>query len=553
MYKYLFKTKNQFTILIVLTVIFSFLNVSYSQILKLVTLFATNKINISFFSVIIITILYLAVSLFFSYYTAFFKSRYQFRISEQIKNDIFKKTNHISSHELNDANLLSKILNQVDILRTDYFMNIMFVLMLITDLFFALFFAIRINPWMTLIIILLSIPGILLPIVTKNKLKNLRQPVLNKLDFFTKTTANFLDGLDDIKRFMAFGPFYKHFQKNNNDLTIAQINENKVTRFIGAVTRTFSNLIYLGTWVFGSFFVSKKIITLPDLIAFSQLSIYITYPLNEASDTMSELIGSLRVSEEVSTFLNLKELKDSKTKLKNNLVFFENVDLKLDNKVILDDANLELDLSKKNILVGASGAGKTTITKLISHQIKQNSGEIIVFGNDSNIITDHFINHHIGQLTQKQYFFDGTLEENINFYSKEISSEKITDVMQKLGLGKLLSDKQGLQQEIDAKNIKFSGGEQVRIGLARLLVRDYKYLFIDEVSSGLDPKTTSEIEKILLNLNIGYIYITHKINLNFLNQNDQVFILTDKKIVQGSSKNRNIKLKLQELGFNLKK
>lgn len=529
MLHYLFKSKSRFIILVLATLVFSLANVSYSQVLKFITLFAENKVDVHYQTVIFVVIGWLIISAFLSYWTAFYKAKYQFNMTEDIRNDIFDKAGKVDAADL-PKNGVSMLINQVNMLEQDYYMNIMFMMMLVSDFLFAMFFAVRINLLMTIVIIFLALPGVLLPFFTAGILKKLREPVLRKLDAFTAVVSNYFAGIETIRKFQAFPQFSTRFASKNGQFTAARIDEDQTRRIISALSRTFSNLIYLGTWVVGAFLVAQKTISLADLVAFAQLSTYITYPMNQASDTITELVGSNKVAEEVKAFLDRPEYRQKKGALENPIQLHD-VSYKVNGRVILSDISLKIDMTHKYVIVGQSGAGKSVLTDLIFGNKKASQGSVTFAGVNVNIISPNTIDQSVGFLNQHVYFFIGTVRDNITVMNNQITDRAIIKTARLLNLDRVINSTT-LDARLDPESLPFSGGETRRIGLLRLLLRNYQFLVLDELVSGIDPKSADEIETIVQDLSIGYLYITHRFNAQLFEQATDVIVVKDGHVAQ---------------------
>ena len=186
-------------------------------------------------------------------------------------------------------------------------------------------------------------------------------------------------------------------------------------------------------------------------------------------------------------------------------------------KVVINDVSATLEAGKCNLIIGSSGSGKTVLMKCMVGLFTPDSGEILYSGKDFNHINDDDkkeIRKQIGMLFQGSALFDSlTVEQNIMFpldmFTKSTLAEKqkrVDEVLDRVNLS-------GVNKKFPAE---LSGGMKKRVGIARAIVLNPKYLFCDEPNSGLDPQTSLVIDKLIQEItkefNITTIVNTHDMN-----------------------------------------
>ncbi|MGF7230694.1 ABC transporter ATP-binding protein [Arachidicoccus sp.] len=199
------------------------------------------------------------------------------------------------------------------------------------------------------------------------------------------------------------------------------------------------------------------------------------------------------------------------------MIELKNIKKSFDGKPIIKGVSMVLDAGKCNLIIGASGSGKTVLTKCIVGLFEPDEGEI--FFEDENILQldkkeRKELRQKIGMLFQGSALFDSmTVEQNVMFpldmFSKMSNSEKRKRVNEVLARVNLTDSNKKLPAEI-------SGGMKKRVGIARAIVLNPKYLFCDEPNSGLDPQTSLLIDKLIKEITIEYemttVVITHDMN-----------------------------------------
>jgi|TARA_B110000263_G_scaffold210713_1_gene193368 phospholipid/cholesterol/gamma-HCH transport system ATP-binding protein len=233
------------------------------------------------------------------------------------------------------------------------------------------------------------------------------------------------------------------------------------------------------------------------------------------------------------------------------MIEIKNISKSFDNKQVLFDISGKFVKGKTNLIIGASGTGKSVLLKCLVGLLKPDIGEVLFDGRDftngdKNLLTD--IRRDIGMLFQGSALFDSkNVEENIKFPLDVLSelpeNEKIEKVNHCLKLVGLENINKKMPSEI-------SGGMKKRVGIARAIVNDSKYLFCDEPNSGLDPLTAIKIDDLILELtrklDTTTIVVTHDMNSVIEIGEYIMFLHNGKKIWEGDNKNI-LKSKIKEL------
>jgi phospholipid/cholesterol/gamma-HCH transport system ATP-binding protein len=199
------------------------------------------------------------------------------------------------------------------------------------------------------------------------------------------------------------------------------------------------------------------------------------------------------------------------------MIEIKHISKQFDTKIILDDISAQFKPGMCNLIIGASGSGKTVLTKCIVDLIQADQGEVIFDGKSLTSMNKEDrkdLRNSIGMLFQGNALFDSlTVEENVKFpldmFSKLNPKEKLEKVNSILARVNL----EGVNNKYPAE---LSGGMKKRVALARAVVMEPKYLFCDEPNSGLDPQTSMVIDKLIEELtkeyNITTIVVTHDMN-----------------------------------------
>ena len=223
------------------------------------------------------------------------------------------------------------------------------------------------------------------------------------------------------------------------------------------------------------------------------------------------------------------------------MIELKNIKKSFGDKLILDDISAMLDAGKCNLIIGASGSGKTVLTKCMVDLFQPDEGEIIYDGKDITKMENDerkTLRQQIGMLFQGSALFDSmTVEQNIMFPLDMFTSlsvaekkKRVDEVLEKVNLT-------GANKKSPSE---ISGGMKKRVGIARAIVLNPKYLFCDEPNSGLDPQTSLLIDKLIKDITIEYnittIVVTHDMNSVMEIGDHIVYMHQGKKQWEGSNK-----------------
>jgi phospholipid/cholesterol/gamma-HCH transport system ATP-binding protein len=215
------------------------------------------------------------------------------------------------------------------------------------------------------------------------------------------------------------------------------------------------------------------------------------------------------------------------------MIEFRNIGKRFGDKVVLDDVSHTMQTGKTNLIIGSSGSGKTVLQKCLVGLIEPDSGQVLYDGKDFSEMTPDerkLLRQQIGMLFQGSALFDSlTVEDNVKFpldmFTKNSPAQKLKRVNEVLERVNLSGSNKKFPSEL-------SGGMKKRVGIARAIVLNPKYLFCDEPNSGLDPQTSMLIDKLISDITLEYkmttVVNTHDMN-SVMEIGDNIIYLKDGK------------------------
>ncbi|ABX27147.1 ATP-binding cassette domain-containing protein [Lactobacillus helveticus] len=512
---------------VILSCILAGISVSNALILKLIMDFSTNKTErMSYLLLVLVVIGYILINAVF-YYFQQYNSDYLAKKSVFLyRNIIFKRIvqsslSHYTKKDLGEY--ISLMTSQMDKLEQNYFVSIYWGSYLLIQFVIACIVAFFMNPFMALIAIILSIPNVFIPIVFKKILERTTLATINSTNTFISKITDYLKGFVDWKINGNGQLISKLENKASKQLLSNQKEEVKANNIATVFNNSFSNVLYLGTWLVGAFFIINKNLTVGSIVAFSQLITNISFPIYSFSDLFSQIMSGRKLFQQIENQFPENEDDDALVSVGPfKDIQFKDVKVNLKDNKTISFKHLKFTNGKKYLIEGPSGSGKTTIFRLITKQLIDYQGTITFNGTNLQDINNQSLFDQIAYLPQDGHIFNTSLLNNLTLYSQDYEQQNLVDVLKFVGLEKWATSEY-LNMSIDSK--KVSGGEAKRIELARLLLQKKQILVLDEFSSGIDESMLKMIEGRLFKLPVTILYISHVVNDDLLQKADDLITL----------------------------
>ena len=317
-------------------------------------------------------------------------------------------------------------------------------------------------------------------------------------------------------------------EKENVKQTLITLSEMETTQF---KYYTFQNLVMfwtgplkavglIGPFVIGLVMKQNSITT---LIAMMSASTYLINPLQQILEAIASIQSSQVIKDKLLTFGSESEIPSKGLHIHTlEEIQLKNVTKSYDNQEIFRDVTVTFSLSQHNLIVGDSGIGKTTLFRLISGQDKAYSGKIIFKSIDGRELTPNLDN--IAIIHQNPYVFHTSVRHNLTLY-QDYSDSLLISTLKKVGLWEACCHQ--LDYELTGDN--FSGGQIIKLEIARAILREKQVLLADEMMASLDEASSKEISNVLKQLPNSIIEIAHHYNLE---DYDVVYRIENKSIVR---------------------
>lgn len=392
---------------------------------------------------------------------------------------------------------------------------------------------IYIDPSMLLFVCIAAAAPLVLPRIQEKHLKSSRADFSKKSEEYVGNTTEILNGYEIIHGFGV----QRLFQKKNEEKTSAAANsEYKFQKSINysiTLSSFLSNGLFFLVLMFGMFLVFEGRITVGYMIAAVNLSNFIITPCQVISQSYARVKASCKIRGKIENMMNPEEQEEieeaekhfSKMEVKQVQFAYENTKDK-----ILQDITFTCEKNEKIALLGESGSGKSTLAKILCGNITEYSGDILYYDGEKQVLNQKAGCKWIGYVSQNPYIFHDTIRNNICLY-EAYPEEEIRHVLKQVGLVEAVEElEQGLDTVISENVKNLSGGQLQRIALARLVIRKYDLIIVDEITFSLDPETTDAIMKLLLDLDGMVVVITHDTFGEYMERFDKVYEIREGKL-----------------------
>ena len=468
-----------------------------------------------------------------------------FRILAKLRVQVFEKIIPLSPGVLNryrNSDLLNRLVSDVDTLDSLY---LRLIAPFITAIFVILAMCIGLSFVNTPLALGLGISLLLLVFVIPTVFYQLGKKFGDKLvhsrALYRTQFLEFIQAQAELLLFNAEDKLKDNMAKTEANWQADQQKEANLSGFSTALSLFLNGLIIAAMLWFSSqaeFGNDEYRMAFIALFTFAALASFeILMPLGSAFLHIGQVIAS---AERVTDIIEQQPLVTFNGKAEfdqNATTLIEAKDLSFtyperQNRA-LENLNLTIQKGKKVAILGKTGSGKSTLLQLLVRNYDANQGQLFLAGKPIADYAEDTLRSQFCFLTQRVHVFSDTLRQNLQFASAvNISDEKMIEVLNQVGLGKLLEKEQGLDIWLGDGGRPLSGGEQRRLGLARILLNDAPILLLDEPTEGLDRETERQILRLILAHaeNKTLIMVTHR--LTAIEQFDELCVIDEAKLIE---------------------
>ena len=485
--------------------------------------------------------LYLASAL-FSFIQGFVMTGISNDVTYNLRKDISKKINRLPMNYFEsrtNGEILSRVTNDVDTLQMSLNQSMTQLITSVTTLIGVFIMMLSINVWMTLAaLLILPVSMLIINKVMKHSQKyfQAQQDYLGRVN--GQIEENF-GGHDVVRVFNKEQDVLTEFERDNGKLYESAWKSQFFSGMMMPIMQFVGNLGYVMVALLGGVFAIRGTIEVGDIQSFFQYIRNFTQPIQQIAQVTNLLQSSAAASERVFEFLEEPEEElqpenpDSIEGLEGN-VQFEHVKFGYNpDKIIVNDFSADVHDGQKIAIVGPTGAGKTTMVKLLMRFYDVNGGSIKVDGHDVRNFNRSNLREMFGMVLQDTWLFSGTIMENIRYGRLDATDEEVIAAAKAAHIHNFIMQQPGgYQMVLDEETSNVSQGQKQLLTIARAILADNKILILDEATSSVDTRTEMQIQKAMDNLMKGRTSFVIAHRLSTIKDADLILVMKDGDIIE---------------------
>ena len=482
------------------------------------------------------------ISAIFSFVQGFLMTNVAQKITYKVRNDIAVKINKLPMKYFDkktNGEVLSIITNDIDTLSMNLNQSITHIITAVCTIIGILVMMFSISWQMTFIsLVILPIAGILVTFIVKKSQKyfNKQQDYLGHVN---GQVEEIYGGLNIVKVFNAEEKVTKDFEKANDELYHSGWKAQFLSGLMHPVMNFISNVGYVAVAVAGGYLAIQGTITVGNIQSFIQYNRQFTQPINQLAQISNMLQAMMAAAERIFEFLEEPEEEVTAkgnidtSKLKGN-VEFKHVKFGYDpEKTIIKDFNAKVQEGQKIAIVGPTGAGKTTMVKLLMRFYDVTDGEIDVDGHNVKDFDRGELRKMFGMVLQDTWLFGGTVEENIKYSKEDATDTEVVEAAKAAHVHHFIKTlPNGYHSMINEESTNISAGQKQLLTIARVILADPKILILDEATSSIDTRTEIQIQSAMDNLMKGRTSFIIAHRLSTIKNADLILVMNHGDIVE---------------------
>ena len=482
------------------------------------------------------------ISAIFSFVQGFTMTGIAQKLTYRIRNDIVSKINRLPMNYFDKktyGEVLSVITNDIDTLGMNLNQSITQIITAICTIIGILIMMFSISGQMTLIsLVILPVAGFVVRIIVGKSQKYFSKQQ-EYLGHVNGQVEEIYGGLTVVKAFNAEDKVVKEFDKANDELYHSAWRSQFLSGLMHPVMNFISNIGYVGVAVAGGYLAINGTITVGNIQSFIQYNKQFTQPINQIAQISSMLQSMVAAAERVFEFLEQpEEVNTAKgnidtSTLKGN-VEFKNVKFGYNpDKTIIKDFSTKVKEGQKIAIVGPTGAGKTTMVKLLMRFYDVTDGEILVDGHNIKDFDRGELRKMFGMVLQDTWLFGGTVKDNIKYSKEDATDDEVIQAAKAAHVHHYIKTlPNGYNSMINEESSNISAGQKQLLTIARVILADPKILILDEATSSIDTRTEIQIQAAMDNLMKGRTSFVIAHRLSTIKNSDLILVMNQGDIVE---------------------
>ena len=482
------------------------------------------------------------ISAIFSFIQGLVMTRVAQKLTYTMRNNLIKKINTLPMNYFDkktNGEVLSIITNDIDTLGMNLNQSITQIITAICTLVGIVIMMISISWQMTLIsLIVMPIGAFLVKIIVGKSQKYFKMQQ-DYLGHVNGQVEEIFSGLTIVKAFNGEDKAREEFSKANSQLYKSAWKSQFLSGLMHPIMNFVSNIGYVGVAMAGGYLAIKGTITVGNIQSFIQYNKQFTQPINQIAQVSSMLQAMVAATERIFEFLEQDEEVETNKKgvttkgLKGNIKF-EHVKFGYNpEQIVIKDFNDNVHEGQKIAIVGPTGAGKSTMVKLLMRFYDVTDGAILLDGHNIKDFSRGDLRQMFGMVLQDTWLFGGTVKENIKYGKEDATDDEVIQAAKAARVHHFIKTlPNGYNSILSEETTGVSAGQKQLLTIARVILADPKILILDEATSSIDTRTEIEIQKAMDNLMQGRTSFIIAHRLSTIKNADLILVMDHGDIVE---------------------
>lgn len=485
--------------------------------------------------------LYLCSAL-FSFVQGYIMTGISQKLTYRMRKEISEKINRLPVKyfdQMTHGEILSRITNDVDTLSQSLNQSATQVITSVTTIIGVLVMMISISPLMTLAaLLILPISMGFISVIVKHSQRYFKSQQ-KYLGHVNGQVEEIYSGHNIVKAFNKEEEVIAAFEKDNDILYQSAWKSQFFSGIMMPIMQFVGNLGYVAVVILGGYLAVKRTIEVGDIQSFIQYVRQFTMPIQQVAQVTNMLQSTAAASERVFEFLEeeeegqMAEHPVSPEGIEGS-VEFEHVHFGYNpDHTIINDFSAKVEPGQKIAIVGPTGAGKTTMVKLLMRFYDVGSGAIKVDGHDIRDFNRSELRKMFGMVLQDTWLFKGSIEENIRYGKLDATHDEVVEAAKAAHVHRFVQTLPGgYEMELNEEASNVSQGQKQLLTIARAILADPKILILDEATSSVDTRTEIQIQKAMDNLMRGRTSFIIAHRLSTIRDADLILVMKDGDIIE---------------------
>ena len=478
----------------------------------------------------------------FSFIQGYIMTGVSQKLTYRLRKEISEKINRMPMNYFDTrthGEVLSRVTNDIDTLSQSLNQSATQIITSFTTIIGVLIMMLSISPLMTLVaLLILPISLGLISTIVKRSQRHFKNQQ-EYLGHVNGQVEEVYGGHNIVKAFNKETDVIKEFDKTNEILYQSAWKSQFFSGMMMPIMQFVGNLGYVAVAILGGCLAIKKTIEVGDIQSFIQYVRNFTQPITQVAQVANMLQSTAAASERVFEFLEEEEEDQfaqnpvSVEGLEGN-VEFDHVHFGYNaDKIIINDFSAKVKQGQKIAIVGPTGAGKTTMIKLLMRFYDVNSGAILIDGHNLKDFNRGELRQMFGMVLQDTWLFHGSIKENIRYGKLDATDEEVIEAAKAAHVHRFVQTlPNGYDMELNEEASNVSQGQKQLLTIARAILADPKILILDEATSSVDTRTEVRIQKAMDNLMRGRTSFIIAHRLSTIRDADLILVMKDGDIIE---------------------